>query len=925
MITPGRKTRVIFDVPDTALVSPAWGIKRRGGEIAQKAAAGQIDTRLSSGVKLWSTGCWTLAPLQVEVSNITEYAIGLTLVQPVPGNTVIPALLNVAYTAMENQYRYNSDLPGLPASAAILPTGAPYFVKQIPAGASWDMSIPSGTPGLLSGNPQPPVTPLDRVGESNSTYPENQAWFLSWNPSGHSLSYPEYTFAFYFGQYGIALTGSGKAELYEYVQYQFDGSRGWIKRKEWKYARTGQVSDTSHSMAIWPHKGPNGEGYIAFTNGQVDFAEVGASASLSGAKTTAPGDAVYKQLRGDPRFIDYPVGTVTAAGGFKFDIRRDLAMKLQVSTLGFPTSGYLIDDPALVPNQNTSVPINAYADAQAPAGTTLTATLLDALTGNVYDPTLHTDVVARFDFTGDGSTTPILWGYSMNRIAYIDINAPGQFTGGNLKSVNIAGYSGDPTQETGTVVIDDVRGELGKLLNRGQLAVRVEVDHVENGLTYTTPIFTGYVNRPEAVRKVKTGYVYPSPNRHIFTLPLMGQWMRLTEAVSHNPNYFNFGDNSTNPADAQYSSSVTGGVKIPWKATDAIIWLLGAAGMTQSQINIPDLPLRLWPGNSDKKDEWVVEPLVDYAEMAQRIARNFLGQYLCYDTVPGQWTLLTGAAPNALPLYNFYTYTANQANGVNYYPGNYGYPAGSTFITEFRVTNTPPEFNCVHVICRRPQTSPQTSEVFERWLYNYNSFAVPGSGNRPDPQHPDYIGRLRELVVADDSLFGYTDEETHAAVFWTAQRYFDFCCHAQKLAHFESPLPFVIDPVNGQYRLPRFLDPITINGQPWVVKCCAPHYGLDGKQMATWEVIQPAAGQYIPPGIEEISFLRVGTARYGQKAAGAAMQGARFGMSTPSPQGEGRYRNLPRNINGYGPVQNNAGQFAFMLGYSQLGGDGYLH
>ena len=913
-------------MPDSQLTSDAWAIRRRGGEICQRYAAGHTDDTMHQNCRLTATGGWQLKPLQTEISNIIEYEVGLSLIQVSDAQTQLQKLQSSTYLAVENLYRLNDDLPGFAASGTNLKSGGPFIVKRVPAGGSWDMSIPSGVPSLLGSTPT--VTPVDRVGESVDTYKENQAWFINWDAPGGTVSYPEFTLAFYFGDFGVAFTGSGHAQLYQHVRSTLDNSQLWVKRREWRYARTGQVSGTAHSCLIYPHLGPRGEKFIEFSNGQVDFAEVSSSAHSTTATSTTPGSAVYTAQH-DPRYVDNPTGVVVQAGGFKFDIRRDLNLKLQVSTLGWPTFGFLVDDPAQLPDQNPLVPVEAFGDTITPDGTNITATLFDALTGDPYDYTIHTKPQARFNFYSDGTTTPTLWSYSLRRAALIDINAPGQFTGGNLTSVNIAGYSGDPTQEIGTLIIDDVRGELGKLLNRGRASVQVEIDHEENGRMVTTPVFFGYVNRPGAERRVKPGRTFPSPTRHKFTLPMVGSWMRLAQVVNRGLVPASFYDASTNPNDPLFGKTGgTSGITEPWKATDAIRFLLGACGLTQNQINIPDLPIRLWPGMGDKPDEFSVDVASEYASLAITIARNFLGLYLCRDLPTGQWILLQGTPIDASPLYRFFTESAQQVSGrhnqVSTVPGAYG--PSATFITSLHAETIPPDFSGVHVMCPCPQTSDKSKHVIERFYFNYDCYPVPGASYRPDPTNPDYAPGLVVAEIIDRSLYcgPGRDTDTQAVVDWTARREYDFACHAQRLAHFEAPLVFVLDPVTNLYRMPRFLDPIAINNLPYQIKSCMPHYSWDGNQTASYEVIQPIAGQFIPPGIESVTFYRNAANRHAQKAMGASTHGARFGNQSVPPQHESRFRDLPRKVHQY-PGQDKSGNFPFMAGYSAVGGNDSIH
>jgi len=905
--TPGRSTRVTFDIAETVAVSPFQGWRRRGGEIARGKAGGAVDDNKQVNIRFWPTGAITLAPLQTEISNLQEYAILLGHIVAPTNASLLTNLMVIPSIAIENQYRQNPDLVGMAYSGNINTVGAPFIVRKIPAGGSWNEQITSGVPSVLSGpdGSRVPDIPVDRVGESIAPYPANQGFFLNWSNPGSDVTYPKITHCFYFGQYSLSFSGTGLAYLYEYVRYADTQSQGWQKRAEWRYARAGQISGTAHSMGIWPHFSPEKRKYIVFSNGQVDIAQVTSSfAHTSSQITVSPGDFVY-EAKPDARYVDSSPFDITTSAPIRFDIRRDWRMSLQISTLGWPTSGMLIDAPGSFQPDSTSLsatmfPIRIFADVQALPGTGIASGLIDAASGAAYDPNNpQHQPAARFDFTGDGNSTPILWGYNVNRDSASMFSSPGQFSGGNLRSVSVAGYCGDPSQQSAHVQITDVNGDLRRLHNRGQLSVRIDVTHTEGGKQYVTPIFRGYALRPKGNKQRG-----PSQTWYDFSVPMVGMWMRLSEPTS-GPLLQSLFYNDPLVPDSQRN----GVSAIPWKVTDAIRYLIACAGFSAAQINIPDLPMRLWPGISDPPGEFDINPNTNYAEFALRLCRNFLGGYLLYSEVDDYWTLIGGTSLSAAPVYNF---TTAPPRGQVDPSSLLAYPQFTCFVTRLETEMIAAEYNSIQVVC------PMSGEkVVQRTLINFNGYTVPGSGITPDPDSPDYIGHIRPTVVVDSSLYHPGDvRATQRAVDWTCQRLYDFCCHGQRLAYFTAPLVFVLDPATGNYRMPRFMDPITINGLPYQVKSCTTNYHYDGTQTMEVEAIQPMPGQYVPPGNASLTMFRKATTKHGERAAGTYTESNRLGNIGVSPSAEHRHRSLPVDNTYAYPMQDGVtGQLYYVSGY----------
>ena len=231
-------------------------------------------------------------------------------------------------------------------------------------------------------------------------------------------------------------------------------------------------------MGIWPHKGPSGQKYIAFTNGQVDFAQVTTSfAATAAAVSTAPGDYIYT-VKTDPTSGYSASADITQSAPLRADIRRNWKMPVQFSTLGWPTSGTLIDAPGNFSPDSTSpeasaYPLQLYVDSVALPGTGITARLINAEDGAAYDNRVHSHPSVKFVFFGDGTSTPQLWGYGIHRDSISNVSAPGTFSGGTLRSVSVTGYNGDPTQSSAHVSIADLKNEMPRLRNRGLFRARI--------------------------------------------------------------------------------------------------------------------------------------------------------------------------------------------------------------------------------------------------------------------------------------------------------------------------------------------------------------------------------------------------------------------------------------------------------------------
>ena len=932
-LTPGRSTRVHFDLTETALVESAFSVTRAGAEIGRDIALGLAndtpadDDARHGGVVYWASGAVTLKPLQHDVSNLHEGVVCFPHIVSVPSKMTLLQGLGGTQIEAEFKYRQSADLPGFSASSNIQPQGDPYLVKSTAAGATTSASLSDGLPA-------PPLVsrdiPMERVGYSNDAYRADQGYFLQWLVPGSASSVFQYTWAFYFGQYGLCLRGTGRAELWEYCLNQTtafgSGAFRWRRRAGWQYARPGQVSQTKHTMAVYPHVDPSGRRYISFTNNQLEAANAVSQFAHTDAAQVAPGEFLYHcdNPNRSPNDRDESPGHATKSDIFRLDIRQDLNVEVQVSTLAFPASGFLVDLPAnLPPLASAASPLYCYPFSLVPPGCGLAATMLDARTGAAFAPGGAGPSV-RFDFTGDGRTTPTLWRYLLARDPVTATNAPGKFTA-PVTHVSVQGVSGDPSQDTAQITLEDTQARLPRLRSRGRLSVSLTTTDAAG----TVVLHRGYAMRPTGTRRGTAGRSAPAPDWQTFSVPLVGMAQRLFEKYQ-------------GPSQRKYSLDIgatplPNGSQPPFKVTDAVRDLLFACGYPPEQIAIGDNPTRLWPGETVKVGDLVLDAAATLGEYIVRLVRDMLGAYLIFDAnaggtdvngLPlGQWTLLyqtpLPASGQFAPLFNFVTRPASPSITPPHVLA--AYPAGTApILGRVESTTVPPDFNSFLVTTRLSITGNAADGAVSSRAYNYRSFSAPGSGVALDPLHPDYLGFEKQMVYPDPTLAGSSVPETQLACDFLAARLLAFCGHGQRLAHFTVPLIFVTDPAGGYRRTLRFQDPISINGDAsWLVKACHPRYAKDGYQVAEIEAIQPVAGQSVPMGTEAISLDRHAGAQQARRATGAGTQSLRFGRKAVTPSAEQSTLELPSLLAYQRPLQDPAtGALNFILGFSALGDAG---
>jgi hypothetical protein len=890
--TPYRNSALLLDVELASVLQESGiALHRRGAQIARRAAQGTASKNTWQHCRYWQSGCWSIEPLQHDMANLHESTAAASLVISL-WNWIQTLGAGGNQDIMQTVYNWTkSTVTGASYSGSVPLSGDSFFRKRVPSLGSFDPAALPANAGFDSARPAMAYPnadiPMDRTGYSGDTFPHDAGFFLRWRVPGHGMAPHRYLLGFHFGQYCLVLTGSGEAQLWEYALHAGEsGTHYWTQRDAWRFTQeTNASAGHAHCMAIYPKIASDGNRYIDFSNlskGAGPKANAGKKVDTSHAVTGEHSYRISSAVMGTD--VDQSPGHATTANLIRLDVRRDSRIDIQVSRLGWPTdvTASLYDDPVLVPAGNfvgNTSTINQNYGFITPVGTVCAGEILDAVTGVTF--VSGTDKYPRAHFTlttTDTTVTPTLWAFHhVQQAAHIAV-APGEFAP-DLREVNIQGYSGDPQTEIATVEAVDEGMAHTRLTKRGRFSAKIVVqfapDLAHPGTTKTVTLFHGVARAPQWEQvgadlahpggtgpgpgTLPTGkYIAPHWNRYSITIA--GMWDRLAEKVQ--PPYPEiFAVDPTAP-------TTGAGWEQTWKVTDAIKKVLHDCGFDASFQNIPDLPVRLWPGSTESSSELTIEPTTSLAEWLVRMIREHLGAYLHFEPnagANGQWILIFGTQPTggtfASPLYNF-TRSQGSSTGLRnpMAQGSFAAVGGvpTTFCQHVRGTQNAPNFNKVTVIAGIPATDADTQQVVKQVAVNPLSYTVPGATVSADPDHPDYIGHCVEfeliapqLTIAADGTSDITNSQ--GTVDWLTRRYYDFYCHGQKLLFIDAPLVFVQDTSlsatvtssSGNWRPLRFQDPVMFEGDAsWLVKAIRPYWTSDRVQMCSYELIAPMPGQH---------------------------------------------------------------------------------
>lgn len=496
----------------------------------------------------------------------------------------------------------------------------------------------------------------------------------------------------------------------------------------------------------------------------------------------------------------------------------------------------------------------------------------------------RTRLFARFNIaTSDTLESPVIFGYQLVRdgkVATIDptefepkdfpatdppIGTSGWLLHGGPMNIQITGQGSNPTLENASTQIADLVAQWDRLSSRGYIGGVIESEYDAGDAAKRVPMFRGFIHNPigkligtkggpgRATAHAAAGTNrWPNRNAKMHECTWTGMWQLVREALS--PCRFDW--NGLDPESPKTEENPNG---LPYKATDALLTMLGWCGFPSSMIATDefDLPLRLW---SNGGQELFVEPFAPLDEFIERIARDWLGMRLIFDPAVGdygKWRLLP--APTA-PYTNLATFTTKPpvttrglVHNINAYDSgvfagtrktsNYGFILKGTLQSNVKRL----EGNLVIVTGTGFVGEVQGGQVaLQQFAINVRSYnfldLASDHEHYPDPDHPDYIGHMVPIVVVDPGLTTQDDVD------WVCKRVFEVACFSRKRVTFTAPLLFINDASDTElgtdYRMLRYYDPVLLedadgNTTQWLVVSCNPGYKKDGQQWAEYELEAP--------------------------------------------------------------------------------------
>lgn len=847
-VTPNRKTRVIFDEPFFDLSQGLWGAWRFYDAISPQAAAEKAaDGRYCSGMYFWSSGAWTLRPLQMELGKFTET------------NPGVPSVLGQSDTTTVST---NPTAWGKSTSFGL---GDLFFCKSSAdvTTAPPSLSPPTKISSLPAALESSMAVPMDPILKTNASLAINQGLCVRFVIDGLNRNSYTWIGAVAFGQYAMALRGDGWAEIWEYGTPVGGGSAAWRKHGTFRFSKPNQVTRNYHQIIIYPHVGPTGEKFIAFASANLDSPQQGSAglASTPGVRATAGGLVSSEYLfRWDEVFSPIQdqsggVGNVTTSDRLWILERRNVRGRWQVSRLIFTPSGSLLSDFwGSEPADSRAATLNSIGIL--PASTTLAATLKDGTGSTVSLGSAGSAFYVQWDFTGPKTTTPILWAYKIQREATSTLRTPSSFTISGA-DYQITPGTDDPRQASATFRLQDELDEFPRLRTRGELPCRIVVSDNSTGTPVDVTLFKGIALSPMRTKfgradkrpggmGILIGGTNPTAEWGQYAVTVAGMWHRLQATTLRTAlSYQDFA------YDATVGLSGTGQIQ-GWKITDAIKRLLTVAGFPSAMQRIPDLAIRFAPGIGTQESDRILEPSTSIAEMLVRLCRNYLGRFLVFDANSGsygQWTLV-GPPSSTSPLAAF-------TGGLDWTPGD---PIKAIANLASHAANTAPTFGHRESFIIPPENNHLVALTIvdsqgtggyrvDNHLYNYLSYKVPGSTTDPNPDSPHYLGYERAVILADPAMWAGAAvggwQATQQAVDYVLFRLFAYTCMAREVVRFQAPLLFVTDPTTTRRRPLQFYDVVTLDGTTgWYIRSCTPDFQLD--KLMTAEYVLERLVQYKP-------------------------------------------------------------------------------
>lgn len=888
-VTPGRKSHLRLDTPDTFLVETPFA---RSFVLDQMALG---ERSLKQNVHFLPQIGWELIPNQLYEHDSRETTDGQAgSLDPIADGGSLQVGTGWVKRPLFHKPTMLGALSG--ADPDLVTSGDGFIERTVAAGANWGDHNLTADQASYPGPHATQNIKMDRVAANDSTLDNEQSFVFRCDIPGNSRQSPKAIKSFYYpapagyhssrsygtsstdenkrkglGQYCMTLYGDGRAGISEKTAFG-----DWTNEVFFKYAPTTQVSGRRHTIYVRPIKSQTQPGAwrILFRCENTAQGTSGLTLISISTEGTALDSTlfIYRVPRAEGKTATaHPVAP-------RVDARRDIRSKFQIKTTTFPESGLLRCDPFSIPFFPTSVkPLRIVWLADLPTGCSITVQAFDARTGVALTPSGGTGAFWKefsiafgqdyfyVEFTLHSNilklNTPILYAYRAQRDGRIVTSAPTEVeilpraagTKGLLQA-SFRGFSlnssaGEPLQENGSVKIFDLLNSITRLKNRGDCPFIYETEYDASDPTKRSILLEGYYNRPVRERRGRgpaTGNTggrgprqeYPNYSWSSIQLQLIGKWKRLSEQYSN----VRFNWHWIDP------DSLTGA---PYKATDAIRYMLGWCGFTSAQIAIDDRDVRLW--STDNEMDLFMEPGAPILEYIMKICRDYLRCSLCWDAnagTAGVWRLIFTATPPYKRLARFVNGASETGNtfasGRNLVHNLKAYglydDGGGRMIQNVPIFShsrriIPPEANAV-LVTGVAFGDYSSYKKLTQWAVNPKSFNFYDGMDTADPDDPSYLGRIVPLFIIDPGL------NTEAAVNWATRVYYNTACVPQIIDTVQAPLVLIDDPNDAIQRVDRklrYYDPVVWeDGKTWLVQNVAiGDLRKDWNQQATYDLFKP--------------------------------------------------------------------------------------
>lgn len=829
-VTDDRKTVLILDVEDRTVERQSIVVSRTAREMWDLRQSNRPSSAPKShDTMLIGDEAFILKPRQRDLSQVVKTAIGgdqSSQLLWAPGFVSIP------------MFEKNTGT-GFGALAGAITRGFTAWIKRVGASQTPDMILTADLAALPA--PAEEATnlyPVDRVMCSTVAYPSNTPYILTfavprtWEKLDHYLS-------FYFGgptptapantsggMFCAVFRGDGQLSLYE-RNTKAAGGAAWEKR--WG-AQLPAAIVHARSVSVLLH--PYGKDRIAVRGLEtVDLARATPDEirySLDSHHQS--GSLVYRDNLSQTGHAH--TAFATGAGVIRLDLRRDLRIPVSVVRCDYPSTansedGLLVDATwttrQLLP-EGTAMRLTLTCDL--PAGTGVTGTIYDASTHTALDTdgsgyfltnAGQRHYYCRFRLTStNGQQTPVLYGYNVDIEGTYRTVVTDPITVQAVTHVQVTGPGIDPTYEGASLAVSDLLDAYPILRTRDRIRSTVTIlrASTEEVLSH---LCEGEVTQPEAELRGTPDIDYPSPDWHEYpNLRLSGLWVRLAEQFAQ-----------SGPRNYAKDPLLPAGQNEPWKVTNVLHDLFNLCGFADDELDIPDLPFRLWTSQYYrlKPEDFALMYGSDFVSVIRKLAWDYLRMVIVRDPNAGErgmWRLLRNPqAPYENVVATFLLsaplYLAGKAPHALA-----SYPEATAYVRkgEWRVWTKAPECNVVTVWGVRQSDH----SLLYQCLRNEASI----TGDPDTDLNPDYLGH--ELPVEFPPDPSLTDQR---AVDWAARTIYDTSAHAQKWFALGAPLLLITDPQDTLQVRPRPLrinDLVTVGGFAALVRSVTIEYDKDADQ-----------------------------------------------------------------------------------------------